>query len=334
MSVMKCFVAASLAVLAQSATKQPQTENEQRGNAAQKTTGCAFNCSGDLDDQLALLQVKSNVSIRQAAKSQPSPKTTTYGIYDLNDDPLKPNAVYHAVVSVQLEATDSNPNDIWFTLDMAPVAKVTKSKTRDPTFPDLFGVPAKAYLMLEADPEEGVMAGFQPAKMRDGEWTESNHRNEDLSITSGPNSGMTLGKLSTWWNKEPGYWSPSGYNCQTFAQEVMEQMARDEPAMNEAIGVLSHNSAEVAPGSWGKNAGVIANVAGIATGLFEDLLQDIGTDSKFKHVINAPILRAKLWFVTTDQTYGTTSKETRLADYDKRAANLRKFYGEWGYAED
>lgn len=322
MSVMRCFVAASLAVLAQSATKQPQTDNEQRGNAAQKTIGCAFNCSADIDDQLALLQVKSNVVTRQAAKLTPSP---TYGIWEINTDPdnkpdaaLKPNAVYHAVVSVRLQATDSNPNDVWFTLDMAPVAKVTKSKTRVPTFPNLVGPDSKAYLMVDADPEEGYMAGFEAG------WYHSDH---DLSIIN----TVTLGQLSKWWNEEPGYWSPSGYNCQAFAQEVMEQLAWNETAMNEAVGVLSHNSAEVAPGSWGKNAGVIANIAGIATGLFEDLLEDIGTSAKFANVIDVPILSAQLWFVTTDQTYGTTSKETRLADYDKRAENLRKFYGELGY---
>jgi len=315
---MKCFVVASLAVLVQSATMQPQIETEQRGSAAQKPTGCASNCSDGLEDQLALLQVTSHVKNREAAKPQPILRVDQVDefIYDLWGTAVKVDAVYHAAIQIQV----GDSKGASFLVEMSPVATVRALPHWDPPYQrgvqqQLF--PGKvAHPMFVANKAVGTMATCE----EDG-FYDSNA----LRLASGDSAG-TLATLADWWSRNSGKkWHPGNYNCQSFAKEVLGRLADQEGDMDEAIRVLGHNGDVIAGGitnTWANTAGAIANAFGSVESLFQDRLEDIGNDDKFKAALNLPIVQVRLWYVTTTQTFGTTSEGTRADDYVERRKNL------------
>lgn len=312
MFLMDWFIAASLAVLAQSSNVQPHIETEQHRTAAQQPTCLAH----ALDDQLALLQVKSTVKNREGPK---------YGdggyIYDVNHEPVRVDAVYHAAVQIDLK------NGRSLLVDMAPTAKVTKLLAEGGAKPD-FG--AKAYLMLDATHEASKMASCDPSKSYEGSGAE-------IAIEGAYLSG-TLRDLAGWWKKNKQGWQPHsgeiGYNCQAFAREFLMEFAAAPSDMERATRALSHTPGLMRGGDGHHVAGMVAQGAGVFTDMFTHQLEDIDTDSDFNDVMDVSIVRARLWYETTENTYGTTSEATRAADYLQRRANLCYYELPWQSKED
>lgn len=170
-------------------------------------------------------------------------------------------------------------------------------------------------------PAYGYMASCQEGKI---------YKSESLGIGyASKEQGMTIRRLAEWWAQEgeEKHWHPQNYNCQTFAKDVLDHIAGNRQAMDNAVSILSHSDYifEDSSAEHVDRSGKIANWFGDKTTSAKDLLSNVVNNPALKDFLDQPIIEARLWYTAVGETYWTTKKDSRMADYAVRQATLCQF---------
>lgn len=281
---------------------------------AHRPSACASNYSDPAGDTMALLQVTSNLQ-----KQKPtSERAYNDPIFDIDGKTVEIDTVYHAFLQISMGRGWGLPNKKIF-VEMSPKAVVSLANPDDIT--------QEVYLMFESNLNFGQMATLDK-------------ENEFRSNTLGLAKLKTLQQLSDYWRsvQEKGNgsqeWHPENYNCQTFARDMFGQLARYKDAMKEAVTVLGHDTKTI---TWNADvstdiAGSVANAFGSFMTLFDGAddeknmpLESLSEASQFKDKLGVPIASVSLYYAKaggTLGTFGTTSTQGRVKDYNDRRANL------------
>jgi len=254
----------------------------------------------------------------ELSEAEPMTKLQDGFMYDLYGCKLgHKNAIYHA--AVQLDMVDGKS----VLVEMTPKATVTVGDEGSlPMMHTYERDPARrcqedTYQMLHASNQAyGCMASCR----------------DDINYCSpgiATSWTKTLLDLVHWWKakRESTEWNPKLYNCQHFAKDILLQIASNPHEMDRAVQTLMHDSGTLVNGDilGASTAGSIANAFGSLTSIWEDNLEDLESESKYSDLLNRGITGYRLWYKLVTNTWGTTSKESRKADYYKRTDALCNF---------
>lgn len=227
-------------------------------------------------------------------------------MYDVYGHAVVIDSAYHAAIQFVLGESS-------VIVDMAPNARVQVTDTRDHDFGE-----EHQYLMMLLNENAGYMATCHNDKA---------YESKSLRLRE----TTRLRDLVCYWRTQAKTWHPDKYNCQSFAKDILVEVAADQESMGSAVAVLMHNHLITDGGFLNTNiAGALANLGGLFMKMSNDLLGDVYKKGKYRNMLYLPIIEARLWYTSVPKTYKTTNSESHKKDHEFRQAQLCKYKLEGG----
>lgn len=227
-------------------------------------------------------------------------------MYDVYGHAVVIDSAYHAAIQFVLGESS-------VIVDMAPNARVQVTDTRDHDFNE-----QHQYLMMLLNENAGYMATCHNDKA---------YESKSLRLRE----TTRLRDLVCYWRTQAKTWHPDKYNCQSFAKDILVEVAADPESMGSAVAVLMHNHLITDGGFLNTNiAGALANLGGLFMKMSNDLLGDVYKKGKYRNMLYSPIIEARLWYTSVPKTYKTTNSKSHKADHKFRQAQLCKYKLEGG----